>query len=100
MQYRFEWDSDKERNNVLKHDGVTFRLACSVLHDALALTVYDEEHSDFEERWVTLGVANNGQTLVVVHTFLRIDALHIGVRIISARKADKYERQNYEQTPR
>lgn len=56
MQYRFEWDSEKERTNVLKHDGVTFRLACSVLHDALALTVYDEEHSDFEERWVTLGV--------------------------------------------
>lgn len=100
MQYRFEWDSEKEKTNVQKHDGITFQLASSVLHDALALTVYDDEHSDFEERWVTLGVANNGKTLVVVHTYLQIDALHVGVRIISARKADKQERQDYELTPR
>jgi hypothetical protein len=31
--YRFEWDSHKERSNILKHDGVTFRLASTVLHD-------------------------------------------------------------------
>ena len=34
--YRFEWDSNQERANVLKHDGVTFRLASTVLHDPLA----------------------------------------------------------------
>lgn len=95
--YRFEWDSNKERTNVLKHDGVTFSLASTVLHDPLAITVYDEAHSDFEDRWVTLGQAVNGQTLVVVHTFLQIDANHIEVRVISARKADKQERQDYEQ---
>jgi uncharacterized protein len=37
--YRFEWDSNKERTNVLKHDGVTFRLASTVLHDPLAITL-------------------------------------------------------------
>jgi uncharacterized DUF497 family protein len=95
--YRFEWDSNKERTNVLKHDGVTFRLASTVLHDPLAITVYDDAHSDFEDRWVTLGQAVNGQTLVVVHTFLQIDANHIEVRVISARKANKQERQDYEQ---
>lgn len=95
--YRFEWDSNKERSNILKHDGVTFRLASTVLHDPLAITVYDDAHSDFEDRWVTLGQAVNGQTLVVVHTFLQIDASHIEVRVISARKADKQERQDYEQ---
>jgi uncharacterized protein len=98
--YRFEWDSNKERTNVLKHDGVTFRLASTVLHDPLAITLYDEEHSDLEERWVSMGQAENGQTLVVVHTFVQIDAQHIEVRLISARKADKQERRDYEQAPR
>jgi uncharacterized protein len=98
--YRFEWDSNKERTNILKHDGVTFRLASTVLHDPLAITIYDEDHSDFEERWVSIGQADNSQTLVVVHTFVVIDAQHIEVRLISARKADKQERQAYEQLPR
>jgi uncharacterized protein len=100
LVYRFEWDSNKERANVLKHDGVTFRLASTVLHDPLAITIYDEEHSDFEERWVSIGQAENGHTLVVVHTFVQIDAQHVEVRLISARKADKQERQDYEQAPR
>jgi uncharacterized protein len=98
--YRFAWDSHKERSNVLKHDGVTFRLASTVLHDPLAITMYDEEHSEFEERWVSIGQAESGQTLVVVHTFVQVDALHIEIRLISARKADKQERQAYEQAPR
>lgn len=100
LVYRFEWDSNKERTNILKHDGVTFRLASTVLHDPLAITLYDEEHSDFEERWVSMGLAENGQALVVVHTFVQIDAQHVEVRLISARKADKQERQDYEQAPR
>lgn len=58
--YRFEWDSYKERTNVLKHDGVTFRLASTVLHDPLAITLYDDEHSQFEERWVSIGQAESG----------------------------------------
>ena len=100
LVYRFEWDSNKERTNVLKHEGITFRLASTVLHDPLAITLYDTEHSDFEERWVTIGQAANGQTLVVVHTFMQTDAQHVQVRLISARKADKHERQDYEQALR
>ena len=100
LVYRFEWNSNKERININKHDGVTFRLASTVLHDPLAVTVFDEEHSDFEERWVSVGQAANGQTLVVVHTFLQIDAQRIEVRLISARKADRQERQDYETAPR
>ena len=96
LAYRFEWDSTKERTNVRKHDGVTFRLASTVLHDPLAITIFDDEHSEHEDRWVTIGQAANGQTLVVVHTFLQMDAMNVEVRLISARKADKYERQEYE----
>jgi uncharacterized protein len=98
--YRFEWDSNKERININKHDGVTFRLASTVLHDPLAITIFDDEHSEYEERWVSIGQAANGQTLVVVHTFVQLDAQHVEVRLISARKADKHERQDYETAPR
>lgn len=98
--YRFEWDSNKERININKHDGVTFRLASTVLHDPLAITIFDDEHSEYEERWVSIGQAANGQTLVVVHTFMQLDAQHVEVRLITARKADKHERQDYETAPR
>jgi uncharacterized protein len=102
LRYRFEWDSNKERINIQKHDGITFRLASTVLHDPLAMTIYDEEHSETEDRWVSLGQAANGQTLVVVHTFTLIEDEpgKIEVRLISARKADRDERRNYEQVAR
>ena len=71
-------------------------MASTVLHDPLAITIFDDEHSEHEDRWVSIGQAANGQTLVVVHTFLQMDAMNVEVRLISARKADKYERQEYE----
>lgn len=69
--YHFEWDAAKARANLSKH-GVSFRTATVVFRDPLALTVYDEEHSEDEERWVTLGRAPGGQYLVVAHTFAEI----------------------------
>jgi uncharacterized protein len=98
--YRFGWDSNKERINIAKHDGVTFALAGTVLHDPLAITIFDDEHSEYEERWVSIGQAANGQTLVVIHTYVQLDAQHVEVRLISARKADKHERHDYETAPR
>lgn len=94
--YRFEWDPNKARTNLQKHQ-VSFPLARSVFRDALAITVYDEEHSEHEQRWVTIGQASSGQTLVVVHTFTQLDATTIELRLISARKADRQERRDYEQ---
>ena len=65
------------------------------------MTIYDEEHSgEGDPRWVTVGQAANGQTLVVVHAFKPLDAGHIELRLISARKADRQERQDYEQAQR
>ncbi len=51
--YDFEWDAAKALSNVAKH-GVTFDQAATVFRDALAITVYDEVHSQTEERWFTL----------------------------------------------
>lgn len=97
--FDFDWDGNKARQPQKEH-GVSFRLAASVFRDPLALTIFDEEHSDDEERWVTLGCAQNGQVLVVVHISENISATELHVRIISARKADRQELRDYEQLPR
>ncbi|MDT8322454.1 MAG: BrnT family toxin [Xanthomonadales bacterium] len=68
FQYHFEWDPAKAAGNRRKH-GVGFELAATVFRDPLALSCFDEEHSEAEERWVTLGLAGNGRLLAVVHTF-------------------------------
>jgi len=93
--YAFEWDPEKARTNIADH-AVAFELAATVFRDPLQLSVYDEDHSESEERWVTLGQAENGKLLVVVHTFEETDATSAKVRIISARDATKRERQDYE----
>ena len=99
MVFDFDWDENKARANLGKH-GVSLRLAASVFRDPLALTIFDEDHSDDEERWITLGRAQNGQTLVVVHASESINTTELHIRIISARKADRQELLDYEQAPR
>lgn len=97
--YHFEWDTNKARINLSKHE-VGFQLATGVFRDLLALSIYDDEHSEDEERWVTLGRAENGQYLVVVHTYETIAAADVRIRIISAREADHQEIRDYEDAPR
>lgn len=98
MFFDFDWDANKARANLKKHE-VSFRLATSVFTDPLAVTIFDEEHSSDEERWVTLGRAQNGQVLVVVHTSEEVSATELHIRIISARRADPAEVRDYEQVP-
>jgi hypothetical protein len=93
--YEFDWDAVKAEANVRKH-GVTFEAAMTVFRDRLALTVYDEEHSNDEERWVTIGRTEGGQTVVVVHTFTPTTPGNALIRIISAREATNKERRQYE----
>lgn len=97
--YHFEWHAVKARTNLKKH-GVSFRSATAVFHDPLALTTYDDEHSEGEERWATLGRTERGQCLVVIHTFAQEDETEIHIRIISAREADRQEIRDYEEAPR
>lgn len=96
MQYNFQWDFNKERINQNKH-GVTFREATQVFQDPMALTLFDQEHSIDEDRWITLGVTLSGQYLVVVHTFDENVNSDVSIRMISARKATRYEIQQYEE---
>ena len=74
---------------------MAFETAASVLHDPLALSVFDSDHSQAEERWASLGRAEDGRLLVVIHTFEETSATGATVRIISAREATRRERENY-----
>ena len=83
----FEWDSDKARRNLQKHK-VSFEEAAMVFADENRIERFDEEHSDDEDRYVTIGKVN--RILFVVYTE-RSEA----TRLISARKATFKERKDY-----
>ena len=87
----FEWDQDKARSNLEKHD-VGFEEAASVLLDPNSLTVFDNAHSVDEDRWLTIGYSQALRLLLVVTT-----EREPATRIISARKATLGERTIYEQ---
>lgn len=92
MESNFEWDEDKAKANVEKHD-VSFAEAVTVFNDAYSITIYDPDHSDEESRFTDLGMSHKGRVLVVVYTE-RKDK----IRIISCRKATPAERRNYEES--
>ena len=96
MHYRFEWDPAKERANISKHK-VSFRRAATVFRDPNQLSIYDKEHSEREDRWITMGIDNGGILRVVVHTFKQVNEEVCEVRIISARKATNRESQQYQE---
>ena len=90
MDMEFEWDQEKERDNILKH-GVSFHDGATVFGDSLSWTFPDPDHSIREERFLTIGISYHGKTLVVSHTDRGIKT-----RIISVRTATPRERRNYE----
>ena len=91
MPLTFEWDSRKARSNLAKH-GIAFEEAGTIFGDPRSLTIPDPEHSQTEQRFVTMGKALDDKLLVVVHTE-RGD----NIRIISARRANPRERRFYEE---
>ena len=90
---KFIWDPAKEKINIQKHK-ISFTESCYVFADQYALNLFDEHHSEDEDRWITLGQTPNGKILTVVHTFKKIDEIEV-VRIISSRKATKKETKKY-----
>lgn len=88
---RFEWDERKNGSNRRKH-GVSFEEAQTVFSDEHSLLLDDPEHSEAEDRFVLLGMSSVLRMLVVCHCY-RADGDVI--RIISARRADRYEQADY-----
>lgn len=95
MQFNFEWDPKKAIQNFQKHK-VSFERASQVFKDPLAISIYDEEHSITEDRWITLGKEDTNVLMVVIHTFKEITDTEYSIRIISARKATTREKNKYE----
>lgn len=95
MRYTFEWDPNKARSNLRKHK-VSFERAAEIFLDPLAISIFDEEHSGEEERWITLGKDGHEVVLVVVHTFQEVTSDEWAIRIISTWKATKNEIRQYE----
>jgi uncharacterized DUF497 family protein len=94
LQYNFKWDPQKAQANIRKHK-ISFERATTVFLDSRALTIYDEMHSENEDRWITLGIDNTGSLIIVCHTFEEESKGIFRVRIFSTRKATKKERQQY-----
>ena len=94
FQYQFEWDPRKARLNLKRH-GVAFERAAAIFLDRNALSEFDEAHSEAEERWITLGLDQTGVLLVVCHTFRDTES-SARLRLISARKATRREKAEYE----
>jgi len=87
---RFEWDANKASVNFEKHK-VTFDEAIEVFYDPNALEDYDVEHSTNETRFFIIGLSSRRLLFVVF-----VEEIYDELRIISARKTTKAERERYE----
>lgn len=94
MQYDFEWDVAKARQNYRKHK-VRFERAAEIFLDPFMLSIFDAEHSLTEDRWVTIGKDKSDVPLVIIHTFREAGVNNCRIRIISARRATKQEIKQY-----
>lgn len=93
---RFSWDPNKARTNQRKH-GVSFEEGESVFLDEEALLIGDPDHSDTEDRFLLLGYSYRLRVVVVCHCVLEEEGM---IRLISARKATKPERRQYDEQVR
>jgi hypothetical protein len=89
---RFEWDPAKSAENRHKH-GITFEEAQTVFYDDRALLREDPDDSHGEDRFLLLGLSAALRMVVVCHCYRRQDSV---IRIISARRAVRSERAEYE----
>lgn len=87
---KFEWDDKKEQKNIAKH-GLDFSTAVLVFGDENRIEMYDEAHSETEDRYITIGAINGVVTVLYVVYTERSEV----IRIISARCATRREKEVY-----
>ena len=88
---KFIWDKTKAASNEKKH-GVSFDEAITVFNDENGRVIFDPDHSEDEDRFILLGLNSSLKILVVCHCYRENDSQ---IRIISARKATRNEREQY-----
>ncbi len=91
MALTFEWDEEKSKENMRKHD---VDEAKTVFNDPLAMTIGDPDHSAREDRYIDMGMSSRGRILMVWYTEREPD-----IRIIGSRKATRGQRRQYEKEP-
>ena len=96
MKLIFDWDSQKARTNIRKHK-VSFDEAKTIFLDPYLVTYPDKFHSDYEERYISIGYSAQNRVLLAVHTEYEKAENTVIIRIISSRKATPEERKNYEE---
>jgi hypothetical protein len=96
MELVFEWDAKKAKANRKKHR-VSFEEAKTIFNDPLLVTFPDEEHSEAEERFISIGMSASHRVLLAVHTEREATDDLLIIRIISCRKATASERRVYEE---
>jgi uncharacterized DUF497 family protein len=90
---KFTWDPEKDKLNKRKHR-VSFEEACYIFADPFILTIYDDDHSEDEELWVSIGKIVERNIYVVARTH-QVCGNEEYVRIISARRASADEKRIY-----
>lgn len=93
----FVWNEKKNQINLQKH-GVNFEVAKLIFDDPHLISVLDERFKYREERWHSIGSAAGIVLIFVAHTLEENENGEEIIRIISARKANKSERQRYLQS--
>jgi uncharacterized DUF497 family protein len=88
-----EWDENKNQTNKSKH-GISFEEAVTVFYDEYAILFDDPDHSEYEERFLIIGMSNKKGVCIISHCYRGADET---IRIISARKATKTEQIIYNQ---
>ena len=93
-ELRFTWDPKKAHANRQKH-GISFEEAQSVFYDENAIEFFDDEHSEWEDRFLLLGISSRLRLLMVCHCYRESEGV---IRIVSARKATQRESAHYRRT--
>jgi uncharacterized DUF497 family protein len=89
---RFVWDPAKDKGNQAKH-GLSFREAVELFRSGVDyLEIYDEEHSDEEDRFIAIGPVKRG-VIVVAYAEREGDV----IRVLSARMATRTERRRFDE---
>lgn len=94
--FRYDWDSIKAVANEAKH-GISFQDGATIFSREPQLSIYDDSHSDDEDRWVTMGWDSKGRLLAAVHTFEPISEHVTLIRIISVRLATGSEARQFKE---
>ena len=87
----FIWNSEKAKTNIIKHK-ITFEEAATLFVDDRTEYFKDKENSDYEERYIAIGLSDKFNILMVCHCVRENDTV---TRIISARRADKHEQKRF-----